>query len=185
MQTETGWSEGSDITSKGSWATFSTFALSCYAEQQPKQEGVAQCETAFARYEPANTSFLDLGFQRWGWTNGPVGPGYYTMDLYAGAGQSDISKGTLVGTLTVGYDGVLANVTYNTTGGWWMNETQLYVGNNRLPLFKQGKNLVETVAPGQYPFLHGTVDGATEDGYTVSAGGDVYVVAHAVTCHYE
>lgn len=183
-QTETGWAAGSPITSKGSWATFSTFTLHCFDPIKPPV-GETKCETAFARYSAANISFLDLSFQRWGWTNGPLAPASYTMDLYAGAAQSDISKGTWVGTLDVSYDGSNAHVTYNTENGWWMQETQLYVGNDRLPKFKQGRSLVETVAPGQYPSIHDVLDHVTTDSYMVSITGNIYVVAHAVTCHIE
>jgi len=178
-QNETGWSEGSPITSRGNWATFSTFTLSCNCGGSNQEK---TCETAFARFAGSSTCFNDLGFSRWGWTNGPLGPGSYTFDIYAGAGQCDLTKGALAGTLNVEYDGGTATVTFNTTNGWSMEETHLFVGNSRLPVFKQGKSYVETVAPGQYPYIHSDLSGATTDAYTVQVGGDIYVVAHAVTC---
>jgi hypothetical protein len=47
-------------------------------------------------------------FDRWGWTN-PIStdPGSYVFDLWAGAGQCDTDKGTLVGTVEVEYEWVL------------------------------------------------------------------------------
>ena len=174
-QTETGWSAGSPITSKGSWATFSTFTLSC-GEGEP-----TNCETAFAKLDDSSTCFIELGFQRWGWTT-PLKIGNYEFNLYAGAGQCDTTKGALAGTVTVNYDGSAATVTFNTTPGWTMQETHLYVGNDRLPLLKQGKNYVETVAPGAYPYQHTNLEAVSTDTYTVSVTGDIYVVAHAVTC---
>ncbi len=181
-QTETGWSEGSPITSKGNWATFSTFSLTCDCGGT----GKAICETAFARYAPANTCFNDIGFERWGWTNGPLGSGSYTMDVYAGAGQCDLAKGTHVGTLSVNYNGTAATATFSMFNGFWMEETHLYIGNDRLPKMKQGKNMVETVAPGQYPYIHDDLEGATSDSYSVnSLSGPIHVVGHAVVCHEE
>lgn len=185
-QTQTGWTEGSPITSRGNWATFSTFTLGCCSGPQDPGGDVV-CETSFAKAATGSTCFLDLGFERWGWSNGPLVASAtpYVFDLYAGAGQCDTTKGALVGTLTVNYDGAKAVVTYTMTApGWWLDATHLYVGSNPLPLFKQGKNLVPTVAPGQYPNQHEELESAPTDTYTVNITGPIYVVAHAVTCHF-
>jgi hypothetical protein len=184
-QTETGWSQGSPITSRGNWATFSTFTLTCECTTPPGL--VVACDTAFAKGTPS-ISFLDLGFERWGWTNGPLGTGSYSMDIWAGAAQSDTTKGTHVGTLSVLYDDTYdaAVVTYQMSPGFWMEETHLYVGSDRLPKFKQGNKFVETVAPGQYPYIHDDLEGVTRDSYAVSPlSGFIYVVAHAVVCHWQ
>lgn len=79
----------------------------CDAPPPPPESGT---ETAFAYGgEQLATCFLDLDFNsdsksdfnRWGWTNGPLAAGSYSFDIYAGAGQCDLTKGTLVGTLNV------------------------------------------------------------------------------------
>ena len=181
-QTETGWSDGSPITTKGNWATYSTFTLTCdCGGSQP----VTKCETAFA-YGGAYSRCFELdGFNRWGWTNGPLTTGTYTFDLYAGAGQCDLTKGTLMGTVTVTYSGSTVTVAYATTNGWWMTESHLYVGSAKYPQFKQGKNMVDTVAPGQYPYIHGELAEVTADTYSVGPfSGSIYVIAHAGVCHY-
>jgi hypothetical protein len=177
-QTETGWSEGSPITSKGNWAMFSTITLTCDCGG-----GIEPvCETAFARLADQATCFNSIGFERWGWTNGPVGPGTYLLDIYAGAAQCDLAKGTFVGQLAVDYDGATVMASFEMFDDYFMQETHLYVGNARLPTYKQGKALVETVAPGQYPYIHSGLDHATTDEYTVSGTGSIYLVAHAVVC---
>ncbi|GAJ09027.1 unnamed protein product, partial [marine sediment metagenome] len=123
--------------------------------------------------------FSEYGFGNWGWSNGPLAAGSYTFDIYAGAGQCDINKGTLVGTLTVDYDGAEAIVTYNMYAGYTMDETHLYVGTDPLPIKKNGGY---TTAPGQYLYGH-NLDDATTDSYEVTGlSGDIYVVAHAVVC---
>ena len=139
-----------------------------------------KCDTAYAYGEEYATCFLDCGFSNWGWTNGPLGPGSYEFELWAGAAQCDTSKGTLVGWLSVDYDGSTAIVTYNVYEGNYMTATHLYVGNDRLP--KNNKD-IETVAPGQYPYKHDGLNNVTTDSYTVTGlSGDIYVVAHADVC---
>ena len=185
-QTETGWSEGGRITDKGNWATLSSFTLTCTCETPPVT-GDATCETTFS-YAPEAICFLDIDedgdfegdFSRWGWTHGPLGEGSYTFDIYAGAGQCDLSKGTLVGELRVDYFGSSATVGYLMYGGYTMDETQLYVGNEILP--RNDKNGMLTVAPGQYGNIHDLTE-ADYDEFTVTGlSGDVYVVAHSVAC---
>ena len=139
--------------------------------------GPRECETAYAYYPGNAQCFLDLGYTKWGWTNGPLSPGHYEFDIYAGAGQCDLSKGENIGTLTVDYDESTHTVTVNydiTGSGYWMTETHLYVGNDPLPP-NPGK-------PGQYPYSH-TLDNETTDDYTITGlYGDIYIIAHAVAC---
>jgi len=192
-QTETGWGNGDRIVAKGNWATYFTFNIFC-SGSNPSEE----CETAFAYgadYAHCFIDDLDFApwnipdgyFERWGWTNGPLGTGTYYFDIYAGAAQCDLSKGTLVGTLTVAYSGGTATVTYTMNTGYTMDETHLYVGNDILAKKctpPSSTNCEWTVAPGQFPYKHdGLPDNTTTDTYTVTGlSGDIFVVAHAVVC---
>lgn len=110
---------------------------------------------------------------RWGWTIGPLTPRPepYDFPLYAGAGQCDITKGTLVGVVSVLYneDGSL-NVTYALMQGNTLLENHIHVGVLPLPFDKKGEY---TVAPGQYLY-------ALEDMPLSGVSGEVWVVAHAV-----
>lgn len=123
-------------------------------------------ETAFAFGGDQDDCFLNNGFSRWGWSNGPIGPGSYTWPLYAGAAQCDLSKGILVGSVTVVYDGPSGNVTatFNVDGPFILDETHVYAGYGMFPLLR-GK---PTVAPGQYR-IQGPFDGSP-----------IFVIAHAV-----
>jgi len=90
--------------------------------------------------------FCDAGFNNWGWTN-QIEPGDYTMDLWAGAGQCDTDKGTLVGTVTVVYDD-----DGNVTADFVLDEgevgsTAFYAGYDEFPTLRNGRR---TTAPGQY-----------------------------------
>jgi hypothetical protein len=180
-QTETAWGDGGRMVEKGNWATYFTIGLSCEVGGGGPETG----ETAFAYDCWDANCFIDIDedgepggdFNRWGWSNGPLGAGTYYLDIYAGAGQCDLSKGVLVGLLTVDYDGSTATVTYNTCGTYYMDEVHLYVGDEILPRDVNGDF---TVAPGQYPY---TDDDVATNSYTFTIdglSGDIYVVAHAV-----
>jgi hypothetical protein len=176
---ETAWGDGDRMVDRGNWSTYFTISLACELGG-----GSESGETAFA-YDCGDDAlcFIDIpneGINRWGWTNGAYGPGTYYLDIYAGAGQCDVSKGTLVGLLTVDYDGSTAIVTYNTCGGYMMDEVHLYVGNDILAWDDNPGDPGYTVAPGKFPY---TDDDIATNSYTFTIdglSGDIYVVAHAV-----
>lgn len=156
-----------------------TFTVSITTQCQPP----VTCGTGYGYYAGHATCFLNLGFTKWGWTNGPLGPGHYVFQLWAGAADCNTSKGRLVGQVIVDYDGSTAVVTYQIYEGNWMTAMHLYVGSNRLPKDKKGN---ETVNPGQYPYIHDPLSNVTTDSYTVTGlSGNIYVVAHALVCWFE
>ncbi|MDR8390251.1 hypothetical protein NC796_03805 [Aliifodinibius sp. S!AR15-10] len=132
----------------------------------------------------------NVSFANWGWTNGPISEnsGEIKYDIYAGAGQCDLSKGTLVGELTVKYSGGTFTATYKMTETspysgktYTMTETHLWVGSEPYPT-QNGKY---TVAPGHY----GNVDDhdhITEFTYEITGlSGPVYFIAHAVVSGFH
>ncbi|MDC0008191.1 hypothetical protein OAE12_00615 [bacterium] len=124
------------------------------------------CDTAFARGENGDNCFIGNGFNRWGWTLGPLSEGDYSYEVYAGAGQCDIDKGQLAGTVDVSYLEGEVTVTYNIDPSFTVEETHTYASNDMFPTGNNGRS---TVAPGQY-----TVGS--------NLSGDIYVIAHAVVC---
>jgi hypothetical protein len=130
------------------------------------------CETSFAigNSDDDHACFSDAGFSRWGWNIGPLLPGTYTYDVYAGAGQCDITKGQFVGTVTISYDGTHVTALYDLTNEYSHSETHLYAGTSPFPTKNNGRY---TVAPGQY---------SVQDELN---GEAIYVIAHAVTCEDE
>ena len=177
-QQETAWSDGARFVTKGNWGTYSAFTLGCIVPPvTPEPEA---CETAFAYSPLHSTTFLDLlgTNTRWGWTNGPLSEGQYAFQLWAGAGQNDLSKGALAGSVTLSYEGGMADIGFGTVDGWSLKETHVYVGALSLPL----KNGNPTTAPGQYGNIHEDLGGATADAYEIGASGPVYLVAHAPVC---
>ena len=154
--------------------------LTCHQEIQ-----IGGCETMFAKGGDEATCFIGNGFNRWGWTNGPLTSGIYTMDIYAGASHCNTDNREPAGTVTLEYNSVTgeAVVTYLVDAGYVLTETNLYLGNGPYPLKRRGRNWVETVAPGQYPYKHGNLDHVSEDTYMVSdLSGDIYMIAHGVIC---
>ncbi len=134
-------------------------------------------ETGYAWGDGYAHCFEEYGFNNWGWSNGELGPGSYEFEIHAGVGQCIPTEETLVGWLTVDYDGEEAIVEYNMYAGFTMTATHLYVGTDPLPTKKNG---TYTTAPGQYPYGHG-LDDATTDSYEVTGLSEpVWVVAHAV-----
>jgi len=153
-----------------------------YCVQQCENPPLGGCETAYAFGGSVANCFLNIpGVQsnNWGWSNGSIGAGSYSWPMYAGAGLCNIENGTHVGTLTVNYTPPTATVTYTVFDGYALNETHLYVGNLILP--RKGNKY--TTAPGQFPYKHGNLNGATTDTYNISGlSGNIYVAAHSVVC---
>ncbi len=181
-QTETGWADGDRFVEQGNWGTFFTITLTC---ECGGGEGETECETAFA-FDANGACFLDLDlnndgkqdFNRWGWSIGPLSEGTYVYDVYAGAGQCDITKGMVVGTAYVTYESGKATVIIDTVSPYFMDEAHLYVGNDILPV--NGGEY--TVAPGQYPYILDLTEATTATFAVEGLTGEVYVVLHAVTC---
>lgn len=128
---------------------------------------VEELGTSFAFGSGASTfTSLNSSIKRWGWSLQIAAPGSYTYDVYVGAGQNDLSKGTNVGTVTITYTGSTVTATYNLLPGYVVMSEHLYAGSTALPMVKQGNKTVASVAPGQY---------------TVNvSGGSIWVIAHGV-----
>ncbi len=141
-----------------------------------------KCETAYAFGNSSAICFLTIPgitSNNWGWSNGPLGAGTYNWPIYAGAGQCDIQKGTLVGTLNVVYAPPTATITFNMGSSVHLSTTHLYVGNDILAK-KSGKL---TTAPGQFPYSHENLNGVSTDSYTISGlSGKIYIAAHSDVC---
>ncbi len=122
-------------------------------------------------------------FNNWGWTNGPFFPGNYTLELYSGAADCDINKGTIIGNVTVEYDGDKVTIIYtiDVSGepSSFMTSVHVYAGEDILPKHK-GRF---TTAPGRYPV--GQILN-NETTFTVVIdivdGEAIFVIAHTIAC---
>ena len=143
------------------------------------------CETAFAKgnwvwttgrkSNPENLPSLRLTKNRWGWAIKLEDTGNSNYEIWSGAGLNNTSKGTLVGTLAVAWDGTNVSVTYNLDSGYCLEEVHIY-SDDQVPI---------TTAPGQFGFVS-AVDSSefTKSLELVDEDGDgcVWLIAHAVVC---
>jgi len=132
------------------------------------------CETAFM---VANTTLvsLNLGNNRWGWAEDFDGAnGTYVHDLYAGAGQNDLTKGTKVGTVTLTVTSSNVAVRIDLNSGVFANVTHIYFSDNNAPT---------TTAPGQYGNTNETdFTGSRTSNFSYSGDGDFWLIVHAEVC---
>jgi len=171
----------------GSCSTDTTQEEEVLNAQFATSKSSGSCNTAFAKAEDnVSSCFINDGFRRWGWSIGPLTPGEYSFPIYAGAGQCDIEKGALAGTLNVNFDGVgnTVDVAYVANNGFEFTETHLYIGDTSYPMMKKGKKPKATVAPGKYPYQHANPVDRKNDEYTITdiTENKIYIIAHAVTC---
>lgn len=145
------------------------------------------CQTAYAkgghvwttdkRSNPQNLPSLKLTKNRWGWAINLTATGETTYEIWAGAGLNDTTKGTLVGTLTVDWDGTNVSFCYDLNDGYTMEELHFYAGDDS----------PTTIAPGQYGYIQDFNDAPQASWCDTlpladANGGGVWVVAHAVVC---
>jgi len=167
----------------GAWWFYATYIVCCENGNPP----TPSCETAFAKggwvwttspkANPENLPSLNLIRNRWGWAINLLAPGTTTYNIWAGAGLNKIQNGTLVGTLTIVWDGTTATVTYNLTSGCVMEEVHLYAADGR----------PTTTAPGLYGNTASFDPGVSTYTFVVpledtNNTDGVWLIAHAVVC---
>ena len=131
-----------------------------------------------------NDDIVRVRDAQWGWTNQINTTGTYEWDLWAGAGQNDLTKGTKVGTVTVTYGGDCVTVTYNMDDSNILSEAHLWVGSTKLPL--KGRRALPTAAPGQFPYRPEIApDGLSATWSGCGFSTPFYVAVHGVTLWCE
>jgi hypothetical protein len=183
MCNETAW--GGDkyvnVGNPGRWYYYGEYTWCCEGPPPP----ICTLETAFAKgthvfttdkkSNPEKLPSLNLTRNRWGWAINLLNTGRYTYYIWAGAGLNNTANGTLVGTLTVDWDGSQAVVTYTMNTGYLLKEVHLYAADAA----------PTTIAPGQYGFLDYFDPGRDSYTFTVSLVDSdgvpgVWLIAHAI-----
>lgn len=135
-------------------------------------------ETAFAYGgEKYASCFIEDGFGNWGWTNGKYKEGDYALELLAGVGGCDQTKGYDVGEVLLSYHNGAVSVTYNVETDYELQAVHLYIGYDKYP----EKDDNPTVAPGQYTLIDDELNSGTKT-YTFNLSGfndKIYIIAHA------
>ena len=132
------------------------------------------CETAFMFGNNTLIS-LDLGNKRWGWAEYfEGGNGTYSYNVYAGAGQNDIDKGTLVGKVELTVSAGNVAVKYTLNSGVVSNVTHIYFSDNNAPT---------TTAPGQYGNTYeDNYTGSKTWNFSYSNDGNFWIIVHSEVC---
>jgi hypothetical protein len=164
------------------WYYYAEYVTVCCENPPPPSN--EKLGTAFAKggyvfttdrkSNPESLPTLGLSKNRWGWSINLTSAGSTSYDLYVGAGLNFVSKGKLVGNVTVNFTGSQATVTYNLNSGFSIEEGHVYAGD-----FKP-----TTIAPGQYgntfyfnPFA--STFSTTLD-VSDSNGDGIWLIVHAV-----
>lgn len=184
VQQETAWGAGDRINEQGNWAMYVPIYIRCGTEQKP----LSLCNNACA-FGDLNAfcfnsypSLIDHP-SKWGWTNGPLKAGAYDFDLVIEAGQCEISKGRVVGSVFIEYSEKIVSVSYVLVDmNYSLQKIHLYVGSQPFPLVN-GKYTCE---PGSYPIVTNEIPNpfyhkVLLDGFE----GDIYVIANATVCGFE
>jgi hypothetical protein len=170
------------------WWFYGEYVVCCEDPGDPPT--VDSCETAYAKgshvwttgrkSNPENLPSLRLTRNRWGWAIKLCTTATSTYDIWAGAGLNDASKGSLVGTLTVGWDGTSVSVTYDMLDGYNLEEVHIWAKDAE----------PDTIAPGQYGNIAEFDPNVTT--YTFAStvedtdlDGCIWIVAHAVACSVQ
>jgi len=196
------------------WGTFFDVTIQCDAATDPPNNPNSRCETTWA-FRPdvpglESYTFIERGLSsKWGWVlcSAPVtwGKFCYTVDIWGGAGQNNLTKGTDTGDAEFCVDCTSSpckvTVTYNmddNTGVCAAGDAILKEAHLRVNI---GPN-VYTVAPGQYEHKQsfdpavqtydfgGPITQACNTDYTtgvctladINAGDTVCIAAHGVAC---
>lgn len=116
--------------------------------------------------------------EKWGWSNGVYSNGSSgTLDLYAGAGGCNLSKGDYVGTFTFTYQNGSLDFTVDLEVDNDFKDLHIHAGNSVLPLHNNGKKYLG--APGQFDFDYSISSGIGSFSETiVGLSGDIFISVH-------
>ncbi|HEY3250209.1 MAG TPA: hypothetical protein VGK25_03730 [Ignavibacteria bacterium] len=182
---ETAWGGNNpvNVDSPGRWYFYAVYPICC--DNGTPDPPV--CNTAFGKggyvwttssqSNPENLPSLNLMRNRWGWAIKLTQPGTTNYQIWSGAGLNNTGNGSLVGTLTVIWDGLNVIVRYNITStGCVLTEVHLYAGDDS----------PTKIAPGQFGNQASFNPGVTTYTFNVpledTNGGGVWLVAHAKVC---
>jgi hypothetical protein len=165
------------------WWYYDSFTPTC-CSTLPPPPSIEKYGTAFAKggwvfttdkkSNPEKLPSLNLTNNRWGWAINLISAGTTTYNLWVGAGLNTTSKGKLVGTVTVNFDGAQAIVTYNLSSGYLIEEAHVYAGDFR----------PTTLAPGLYGNSYYFDPKVNSYSITVDVsdtnGDGIWLIVHAV-----
>ena len=147
---------------KGAWFYLVGFDVIACETTEPADVLYIAAHAALTNQETAwalgQYTFIDENISnKWGWFLSVNSYGTHTFDIYYGAGQNNLTAGTLIGTLEVEYTPEDVTITFVLTEPL-LEEIQVYVGYT----------YPTTSAPGQYDYKVEDLGGVYEQGVTVN-----------------
>jgi hypothetical protein len=165
--------------------------ISLATDAKDTETSPVACKIAYGYHSSkVSSSFEDLGFDgeeyedddiSWGWTSGPLASSAYLYSLEMYSARKDGKSGSLVGSLTVGYDGEEAAVTIDAGERLWLKDVHAYVGTSPLPVDENG---TKTVDPLYYPVEHTRMSLSRTFSVEGLGGDPIYVIAEATVCGF-
>ncbi|TRO65140.1 hypothetical protein [Christiangramia sabulilitoris] len=135
-----------------------------------------QCGTAFMYSDNLRINEV-TNSNRWGWIEFFDEDGSITRDIYVGAGQNDLSKGTNIGSVTISRDGSNLKFDFDLEGDYSFSSLHIHVADTEEEAYGVAKS------PGRYnrnSILVGLEDQSLD--ILDDLADDFWVIVHADAC---
>ncbi|TBW26644.1 hypothetical protein [Gramella sp. KN1008] len=134
------------------------------------------CGTAFMFSEDVRINEV-TNSNRWGWIEYYDEDTSITRDIYVGAGQNDLNKGTHIGSVTISRDGDNLNFDFELLGDYEFSTLHIHVADTEEEATSVAK------APGRYN-QNGILDGLGDQSLDIldDLDDDFWIIVHADAC---
>ena len=139
------------------------------------EEGGA-CGTAFMYSDDLRINEV-TNSNRWGWIEFYDEDGSITRDIYVGAGQNDLNKGTNIGSVTISRSGTILNFDFDLNGDYEFSNLHIHVADTAEEATSVAKS------PGRYN-QNGILVGLEDQSLDIlgDLADDFWVIVHADAC---
>ena len=146
------------------------------AEDNCEEPEEGQCGTAFMYSEDLRINEV-TNSNRWGWIEYYDEDGSITRDIYVGAGQNDLTKGTLIGSVTISRDGDHLNFDFELDGDYEFSSLHIHVADTEEEATSVAKS------PGRYN-QNGILDGLEDQSLDILGDleDDFWIIVHGDAC---
>ncbi|MCM8570531.1 hypothetical protein NE848_14140 [Gramella jeungdoensis] len=135
------------------------------------------CGTAFM-FSPDNILINAVtNSNRWGWIELYDVDDSIIRDIYVGAGQNDLDKGTHIGSVTISRDGDNLNFDFELLGDYEFSTLHIHVADTEEEAYSVAKS------PGRYN-QNGILDGLGDQSLDIlgDLDDDLWIIVHADAC---
>lgn len=135
-----------------------------------------QCGTAFMYSDDLRIN-EETNSNRWGWIEYYDEDGSITRDIYVGAGQNDLNKGTNIGSVTISRNGSMLDFDFTLNGDYEFSKLHIHVADTAEEATGVAKS------PGRYN-QNGILTGLEDQSLDIldDLADDFWVIVHADAC---